>query len=303
MQKTKKSGLPDYLTMKHDPHFVEIIAAKSPAPLVRLISVERIDPNPRQPRSEIGDMQELMDSIKAKGVLEPILVRPKGNRFEIIAGERRFVASKNLGLKEIPCIEMEVEEHEALEISLIENLQRKDLDVFEEADGLKALMNLYGYSHQDIAEKIGKARSTITEIIGVSRIPLNVREKLKKAGITSRSTAIEIAKIENEDDMEKIVDQIIERRLTRSDTRDLTKIFKEKQRGQNKKPKCFVYNYIPKENNNYRLRIEFKKQVVTRQEIIRILEEILQKLKSDTKTLAGQGGQLKIKSDKEEQGR
>jgi ParB family chromosome partitioning protein len=289
--------------MKHDPHFVEIIAAKSPAPLVRLISVERIDPNPRQPRSEIGDMQELMDSIKAKGVLEPILVRPKGNRFEIIAGERRFVASKNLGLKEIPCIEMEVEEHEALEISLIENLQRKDLDVFEEADGLKALMNLYGYSHQDIAEKIGKARSTITEIIGVSRIPLNVREKLKKAGITSRSTAIEIAKIENEDDMEKIVDQIIERRLTRSDTRDLTKIFKEKQRGQNKKPKCFVYNYIPKENNNYRLRIEFKKQVVTRQEIIRILEEILQKLKSDTKTLAGQGGQLKIKSDKEEQGR
>ncbi|MGB9835754.1 MAG: ParB/RepB/Spo0J family partition protein [Candidatus Saccharicenans sp.] len=281
MQKTKKSGLPDFLTMRHDPHFVELIASKSPAPRVRLIPLDKIDPNPRQPRSELGNIEELMESIKTKGVLEPILVRAKGERFEIIAGERRYIASKNLGLKEIPCIEMDVEEQEAMEISLIENLQRKDLDIFEEADGLKALMTMYGYSHQQIAEKIGKARSTITEIISVSRIPLSLREKLKKAGINSRSTIIEIAKIENEDSMEKVVNQIIERRLTRTDTRDLTRLFKEKEEQQKEKQKYYVFNYVPKENKTYRLRIEFKKQVVTRQELIKILEEILETLKRE----------------------
>lgn len=282
MQKTKKSGLPDFLTMRHDPHFVELIASKSPAPRVRLIPIDKIDPNPRQPRSELGNIEELMESIKTKGVLEPILVRAKGERFEIIAGERRYIASKNLGLKEIPCIEMDVEEQEAMEISLIENLQRKDLDIFEEADGLKALMTMYGYSHQQIAEKIGKARSTITEIISVSRIPLPLREKLKKAGINSRSTLIEIAKIENEEAMEKVVNQIIERRLTRTDTRDLTRLFKEKEEQLKEKQKYYVFNYVPKENKTYRLRIEFKKQVVTRQELIKILEEILETLKRES---------------------
>ncbi len=282
MQKTKKSGLPDSLMMRHDPHFVELIASKSPAPRIRMIPIEKIEPNPRQPRSELGNIHELMDSIRAKGVLEPIIVRPKDDKFEIIAGERRYVASKNLGLKEIPCIEMVVEDQEAMEISLIENLQRKDLDIFEEADGLKALMSLYGYSHQDIADKIGKARSTITEIISVSRIPFNIREKLKKAGITSRSTIIEIAKIDDENAMARLVEQIIERRLTRTDTRDLTKLFRDKEKSKEEKQKFFVFNYVPKNNKTFKLRIEFKKQVVTRQELIRILEEIIQNLKSDS---------------------
>lgn len=94
MDKTKKSGLPDSLSMRHDPHFVELISQKSPGQMVRLIPIDRIDPNPRQPRSELGDIQELMESIKTKGVLEPILIRSKGARFEIIAGERRYFASK-----------------------------------------------------------------------------------------------------------------------------------------------------------------------------------------------------------------
>jgi len=283
VQKTKKSGLPESLGMRHDPHFVELLASKSPGPRVRLIPLDKIDPNPRQARSELGNIEELMESIKTKGVLEPILVRAKGDRFEIIAGERRYIASRNLGLKEIPCIEMDVEEQEAMEISLIENLQRKDLDIFEEADGLKALMSMYGYSHQEIADKIGKARSTITEIISVSRIPLNLREKLKQAGISSRSTIIELAKIEDEASMEKMANQIIERRLTRSDTRDLTKLFKDKDKEEQEKQKqkYFVFNYLPKDNKTYRLRIEFKKQVVTRQELISILEEVLNNLKKD----------------------
>ncbi|HOJ26809.1 MAG TPA: ParB/RepB/Spo0J family partition protein [Candidatus Saccharicenans sp.] len=287
MEKTKKSGLPDSLTMRHDPHFVELISQKSAGPVVRLIPIDLIDPNPRQPRSELGDIKELMDSIRTKGVLEPILVRSRGGRFEIIAGERRYFASKNLGLKEIPCLEMEVNDQEAMEISLIENLQRKDLDIFEEADGLKALIDLYNYSHQEIASRIGKSRSTITEILSVARIPSHLRDKIKAAGLTSRSTIIEIAKIEDPAAMHKAVEAIIERKLTRSDTRDLTRLFREKEQKSEAKTKPYVFNYIPPESKAYKLRIEFKKQVVTRKELISILEDLLNKLKSESEKKPG----------------
>jgi ParB family chromosome partitioning protein len=281
VDKTKKSGLPDSLNMRHDPHFVELISRKTSGPIVRLIPLDQIDPNPRQPRSELGDIKELMDSIKTKGVLEPILVRAKGGRFEIIAGERRYLASKNLGFEEIPCLEMDVNDQEAMEISLIENLQRKDLDIFEEADGLKALANLYDYSHQQIASRIGKSRSTITEILSVSRIPNQLRQKIKNAGLASRSTIIEIAKIDDLDAMAQAVEAIIERNLTRSDTRDLTRLFKEKERKDEAKSKHYVFNYNPPDSKAYKLRIEFKKQVVTRQELITILEDVLKKLRSE----------------------
>jgi ParB family chromosome partitioning protein len=241
-----------------------------------MISIELIDPNPRQARSELGNIEELMLSIKEKGVLEPILVRPKAGRYEIIAGERRYVASKKADLKELPCIEMNVEDNEAMEIALIENLQRKDLDVFEEADGLKALADVYGYNHGEIAKKIGKARSTITEIINVSKIPKEIRDYCIKNHIMSRSTLIEIAKQKNVENMKTLVSMIKRRELTREDTRDLSKDLKGIQR----KHKYFVYNFKPKNKDAYRLRIEFKQETVSKQEIIEILKEVIKKLKS-----------------------
>jgi ParB family transcriptional regulator, chromosome partitioning protein len=275
VQKTKRSGLPETIGMRHDDHFVDLISARSLGPRIRMIPMEQIDPNPHQARSELGNIQELMDSIKAKGVLEPILVRPLGERFEIIAGERRFIASKNIGLKEMPCIEFDVEENEAMEIALIENLQRKDLDLFEEADGLNALIELYGYNHQEVSEKIGKARSTITEILSISKIPEKVRDIIKTSGVFSRSTIIEIAKQKTDEDMVSFAQEIVERRLTREDTRDLSKLLK----GKAKKHKFYVYNFIPEGTDKYKLRLEFKKQTVSRAEIIEILEEILQNLR------------------------
>lgn len=270
----RKTGLPENIGMRHDFHFVELIASKVAAPRMRMIPINKIDPNPHQARSELGDLQELMASIKAKGILEPILVRPKGDRFEIIAGERRYVAATNVGLKELPCIEMNVNDQEALELALIENLQRKDLDVFEEADGLRTLVDLYGYSHQQLAERIGKARSTVTEIINVSRIPLHLRNLCKKYGILSRSTLIEIAKLEKLEDMEKLINQIIERGLKREDTRELGK----KIKGKTKKAGPFVFKFYPKDRKFF-LKIEFKKEHVSKEELINILEEILNKLK------------------------
>jgi len=280
VQKTRKTGLPESVKMRHDNHFVELITSRPSGPSVRMISIDMIDPNPRQARNELGDVKELMLSIKEKGVLEPILIRPKQGRYEIIAGERRYVAAKLAGLREMPCIEMSVEDNEAMEIALIENLQRKDLDVFEEADGLKTLADGYGYHHNEIAKKLGKARSTITEIINVSKIPNEIRNMCKDFNIMSRSTLIEIAKQKTIDDMKKLVQMIGERELRRADTRELSKELK----GVVKKPKYFVYSFSPKKEDSYKLRIEFKKERVSKEEIIKILMDIINKIKSGNMT-------------------
>jgi ParB family chromosome partitioning protein len=275
VQKSKKTGLPGSVDMRHDGHFVDLITVRVEGPRIRMIPIEKIDPNPQQARSELGDIKELMSSIQQKGILEPILVRPRHGRYEIIAGERRYIASKRIGLTEMPCIEKNVEDNEAMEISLIENLQRKDLDAFEEADGLNALAEMYGYSHQDISKKIGKARSTITEVINLSKIPKDIRKLCYKYNITSRTTLIEISKIKDKDQMEELITIIQERDLKREDTRDLSK----RMLGKSKRPRMFVYNYRPA-GNEYRMRIELKKQDISREDIIRILEEIIENLKS-----------------------
>ena len=277
MQRTRKSGLPSELDMRHDHHYVDLISQKGSGPRIRMVPLGKIDPNARQPRSELGDMKDLMASIKEKGILEPILVRPMDGRYEIIAGERRYMASKKLGLKEIPCIEMDVEDSEAMEISLIENIQRKDLDVFEEADGLRALADIYQYNHAQIAEKIGKSRSTITETLNLCKIPSEIRELCKEYGITSRTTLIEISKQKEIEDMEQLVRQIVERDLKREDTRELSK----KIKGSESKVKRYVYNYRAREPEFYKLRIEFKKQEVNKEDIIRILEDLIGKLKKE----------------------
>jgi ParB family chromosome partitioning protein len=274
--KIRRSGLPDTVEMRHDGHFIDLISARITGPTIRMIPLDRIDPNPQQARSELGNIEELMASIKAKGVLEPILVRPRGERYEIIAGERRYVASKRVGLREIPAIEMIVKDNEALELALIENLQRKDLGVFEEADGLRALVDIYGYNHNQLAEKIGKARSTITEIINVARIPKRLRDLCAESDIASRSTLIEIAKLEKEDAMERLITEISQHGLRREDTRELSK----KLKGKAKRSRPFVFSYAPPSNDHYHLRLEFKKHDVNNDEIIRVLEEIISRLKS-----------------------
>jgi len=262
--------------MRHDDHFVDLISARITGPTIRMIPLDRIDPNPQQARSELGNIEELMSSIKTRGVLEPILVRPRNDRYEIIAGERRYVASKRAGLKEIPAIEMQVKDNEALELALIENLQRKDLGVFEEADGLKALIDIYAYNHGQLAEKIGKARSTITEIINVAQIPKRLRDLCAHHEITSRSMLIEIAKLDKEEDMEKLITQIGQRGLRRDDTRELSK----KLKGKPRPGRPFIFSYTPAANDYYHLRIEFKKHAVDNTEIIQVLEEIIRKLKA-----------------------
>ncbi len=171
--------------MRHDAHYVEELASQSPAAIGRMILTEQLDPNPEQPRVEIGDLTELTNSVKEKGVLEPLLVKPstQKGRWMIKAGERRWRAAKAAGLKEVPCIELDVDEAAVAEIALIENMQRKDLTPWEEADGLAALCHRYGYTHEEVSKKVGKSRSTITEAITLAAIPEEIREECRRADI------------------------------------------------------------------------------------------------------------------------
>src|ERR1700747_3052909 len=202
--------------MRHDSHYVESLTSYSGAAVGRMIPVDQIRPNPDQPRKALGDLRELTESIREKGVLEPLLVRfvPREDCYYIISGERRYHASRAAGLREVPCIEKMADDAETLEIGLIENLQRKDLTAFEEADGLHRLATQFEYTHEDVARKIGRARSSVTETLSLGNIPEIVRKRWVDHGINSKSLLLQIARQPNEKKMVEMLHRILQGGLT-----------------------------------------------------------------------------------------
>lgn len=212
-------GLPSGLKMRHDSHYVEELARANRA-IGKMIAVSALEPNPDQPRTEIGDLSELSSSIKNQGVLEPLLVKPRDDgSYMIIAGERRWRASKLAGLVEVPCIELDIDENGIAEIALVENLQRKDLTIWEVADGLLDLAERFNYTHDEIAEKIGKSRSTVTESIAIAGLPQKVRERCIEAEINAKSVLIEISRQFDETAMHGLLDDISNKDLKRTEIR------------------------------------------------------------------------------------
>lgn len=197
-----KKGLPVGLKMRHDSHYVDELT-KSHQFIGRIIQISKIEPNPDQPRVEMGDLTDLVASIKEKGVLEPLLVKPLIGleKWLIIAGERRWRAAQIAGLTELPCIELNIDEREVAEIALIENLQRKDLTVWEEADAYQALCERFQYTHEDLAKKLGKSRSSVTETLTVASLPVRVRQKCLENGISSKAAILKIARKFDESEM------------------------------------------------------------------------------------------------------
>ena len=203
-----KRGLPASVQMRHDFHYVEELSRASRT-VGKILPIDKIEPNPEQPRTEFGDLTELTESIKEKGVLEPLLVQPKGpGRWMIIAGERRWRASNLAGLTEVPCIELDIDDHGVAEIALIENLQRKDLTIWEEADGLASLRERFGYTHDDIAKKISKSRSTVTELMSIAGLPTDIRKRCLETGINSKAALLEVARQFDEAAMVEYLDGI-----------------------------------------------------------------------------------------------
>jgi ParB family chromosome partitioning protein len=271
----KKAGLPVTLKMRHDAHYVESLTSYSGAAVGRMIPVDQIRPNPDQPRKALGDLRELTESIRAKGVLEPLLVRfvPREDCYYIISGERRYHASRAAGLREVPCIEKMADDAETLEIALIENIQRKDLTPFEEADGLYRLAEQFDYTHDDVAKKIGRARSSVSEVLSLRLIPDDLRRKCIENGILAKSLLVQIAKQPTEKKMQEMYARIIQGGLTRDEVR---KEHTEDRVGP-QKPQPFIFHYEP-ENEAFRFRLQFKKSHVSRDELIRTLREILAQL-------------------------
>ena len=275
---SKRMGLPVTLKMRHDAHYVEQLTSFSGAAVGRMIPVDKIRPNPDQPRKVLGELRELTDSIKEKGVLEPLLVRfmPRDDCYHIISGERRYHASRAAGLREVPCIEKIADDAETLELALIENLQRKDLTPFEEADGLQRLAEQFEYTHDDIAKKIAKARSSVTETMSLRVIPEVVRKRCMELGIVSKSLLLQVARQPNERKMLESVHRIAQGGLTRDEAR------RERQEEKNAgpRPQPFIFNYRP-ESESFRLRIQFRKSNVSRGELIDTLRSLLEMLEHD----------------------
>jgi ParB family transcriptional regulator, chromosome partitioning protein len=271
----KKAGLPVTLKMRHDAHYIEQLTSFSGAAVGRMIRLDQIRPNPEQPRKSLGDLGELTDSVRAKGVLEPLLVRfvPTEGYFYIISGERRYHAARAAGLREVPCIEKTVDEAETLEIGLIENIQRKDLTPFEEADGLHRLATQFEYTHEDIAKKIGRARSSVTETLSLRNIPEGLRKKCIEHGISSKSLLLQIARQPTEKKMLEMFQRILQGGLTRDEAR---RERREDQAGP-QRPQPFIFHFEP-QNESFKFRIQFKKSHVSRDELIMTLREILSQL-------------------------
>jgi ParB family chromosome partitioning protein len=275
----KRTGLPVTLKMRHDAHYVESLTSYSGAAIGRMIPVDQIRPNPDQPRKSIGDLRELTDSIREKGVLEPLLVRfvPRDDCYYIISGERRYHASRAAGLNEVPCIEKMADDAETLEIGLIENIQRKDLTAFEEADGLHRLATQFEYTHEDVARKIGRARSSVTETLSLRNIPEALRKRCIEHGITSKSLLLQIARQPTERKMVEMLARIMQGGLTRDEAR---KERREEQTGP-QRPQPFIFQYEP-DNEQFRFRIQFKKSHVSRDELIVTLRGILDQLEGSS---------------------
>jgi ParB family chromosome partitioning protein len=156
-------------------------------PALLRIPVDRVRPNPFQPRQQFDDteLEELASSIRANGLLQPIVVRAKGAEYELVAGERRLRAAQRAGLQEIPAIVRQVGDHEALELALIENLQRSDLNPIEEARAYERLRDEFGLTQEQIAARVGKHRSTIANALRLLRLPQDLQDELAAGRLTA----------------------------------------------------------------------------------------------------------------------
>jgi ParB family chromosome partitioning protein len=264
--------------MRHDQHYVEALAASAGAPLGRMVPIDQVDPNPDQPRQIMGDLSELMASISEKGILEPLIVRQRRGRFQIVAGERRYQAAVRLALAEVPVVIRDVADDEMIEIALIENLQRKDISPFEEAEALQSLVLGHGYKHEEIARKIGKSRTSVTESLALQAMPDEVRELCRLADITSKSLLLQVVRQGDGKKMVAFLEQLTRGggHATREQARAVAARHSEKQKPG--RPKAFVFKYVPPAKS-FNLNLRFRKSDVEREEIISALTEIIEELK------------------------
>lgn len=189
------------------------------------LNINEITPNKEQPRKTFDEttLEELADSIRQHGVLQPLLVRPlTSGGYQLVAGERRWRASRLAELKEVPVIIKELSDTEAMEIAIIENLQREDLNPIEEAEGLQALIDKCGYTQEQVATSVGKSRPAITNALRLLKLPEEVRE-MAKDGTISAGHARALLAFDNQLMMIECANQIVSKKLTVRDVEKMAK--------------------------------------------------------------------------------
>jgi ParB family chromosome partitioning protein len=260
--------------MRHDEHYVEALAASAGTPIGRMIPIDQVDPNPNQPRQVMGDLSELIASINEKGILEPLVVRQRGDRFQIVAGERRYQAAVQVGLRELPAVIRDVDETEMLELALIENLQRKDLTPFEESEALQGLAESCGYTHEDLARRLGKSRTSVTESLALNAMPEEVRNLCRLADISSKSLLLQVVRQNTAEKMTALVEKLASQGggVTRQAAREAA------AKPKPGRPKHYVFAFRPP-TKAFNLKLSFNKSRATREEIIDALEAILRDLR------------------------
>jgi len=274
---SKKAGLPDFMKYKHDDHFVDEISLMSKTGIIRNIPINKITPGVIQPRKDFGDLNELAESIKEKGIIEPIIVRPKNGRFEIIAGERRYRAAKLIGLNELPCIERDSPDNEALELAIVENLQRKDLNIFESAYSFKCLSDIYGYTHMDIANKIGKSRTTVSELLRINDLPDDILKKCIELNIVSKSFILELVKLNDIKKMIKVLEEYSKKPFSRDEIKNQRNIKAKKIDRENKPLK---FNFVS-DNREIKIGFNIKSKEINRDKLIEILEKLINDIRKN----------------------
>ena len=202
---------------------------------IRALPIEWIVPGPWQPRRNFDsdELKELAVSIKTRGLLQPVIVRPhpdRNSQFQLIAGERRWRASQMAALHEIPAIISNFEDKEAAELSLIENIQRRDLSVIEEAEGYQVLLEKHGYSQQELADIVGKSRSHIANIGRLLSLPQSIRDKIVKRILTMG----QVRPLIGREDAEHLAEIIISDNLS---ARDVEALIKSQSRSKTVSPK------------------------------------------------------------------
>ena len=205
------------------------------------LALSKIDINPEQPRKTFDEtaLNELAESIKEKGVLQPLLVRPVKNRYQLVAGERRFRAAHIAKLKEVPVIIKDLSDKDSMEIALIENLQREDLNAVEEAQGIKLLMDKYSLTQEEVAGKLSKSRPAVANSIRLLNLSDKILSQLKD-GLLSAGHARALLSVENQAKREEIADLIIKNNLSVRETEKLVK--KKPVRSRKKSTRADFYD-------------------------------------------------------------
>lgn len=229
---------------------------------IKEIMIEDIFPNPDQPRREFDEdkLRELSDSIKEHGLLQPILVKPEGNRYYVIAGERRLRACKLAGLDRISCIVRSCSEQEMTEKALIENIQRSDLSPVEEGLAYARLIEEYGLTQEQVAKKVGKGRPTVANLLRIIQLPAEILDLLQKEKISLGHAKV-LLSLSNEAEQTALARKIFSEGLSVRETENLVNKIEERSALKSTKPKISRIKYSVMTDVEEKLRTAFQTKV------------------------------------------